>query len=156
MNILIRKKEIMPSRYSNQPGFNPSSPNMFEKLIAAGSYITFGFIGFLWLLVAIFTKNNLRPYLKYHIFQSIFISIAYFLLCQFLGLIMNILSIVPIVNQIIMQFTLYLNMPLILGFSLIQLVIYFVIFYLVVTCMQGQYSYLPWISDIIRANVKNS
>lgn len=142
----------MQNRYQTQSG----EPQMIEKLVAAGSYITFGFIGFLWLLLAIFTKNNLRPYLKYHVFQSIFISIAYFLLCQFMGLIMNIFSVIPIVNQIVMQFTLYLNMPLILSFSLIQIAIYAIILYLVVTSFQGQYSYIPWVSEIIKANVKNS
>lgn len=136
--------------YSVQP------PVMIEKIIAGLSYITFGFVGFLWLLLGIFTKNNLRPYLKYHIFQSIFISIAYFLVCQFLGLIMNILSLIPFVNQFVMQITLYLNMPLLFGFSIIQTGIYAVIFYLVLTSFQGQYSYIPWISDIIKANVRNS
>lgn len=133
-----------------------SQPLLIEKIIASLSYITFGFVGFLWLLLGIFTKNNLRPYLKYHIFQSIFISIAYFLISAFLGLIMNILSIIPFVNQLVLQFTFYLNAPIIFGFSLIQALVYAIIFYLVVTSFQGQYSYLPWISEIIKANVKNS
>ncbi|MFA7658262.1 MAG: hypothetical protein WCY19_02395 [Candidatus Gastranaerophilaceae bacterium] len=127
-----------------------------EKFIAVLSYVTFGFVGFLWLLLGIFTKNNLRPYLKYHIFQSIFISIAYFLLSALLGLVMNILSVIPLVNQLVLQFTFYLNAPILLGFSLIQALIYAVIIYLAVTSFQGQYSYLPWISEIIKANVKNS
>lgn len=131
-------------------------PLMIEKVIAALSYVTFGFVGFIWLLIGIFTKNTLRPYLKYHIFQAIFISIAYFLLCQFLGLVLNILSVIPFVNQVVMQITLYLNMPLLFGFSVIQAGIYAVIFYLVVTSFRGDYSYIPWISDIIKANVKNS
>lgn len=133
-----------------------SEPLLIEKIIASLSYITFGFVGFFWLLLGIFTKNNLRPYLKYHIFQSIFISIAYFLLSAFLGLIMNILSIIPLVNQLVLQFTFYLNAPLLLGFSLIQVVIYVIIIYLVVTSFQGKYSYLPWISEIIKTNIKNS
>lgn len=133
-----------------------SEPLLIEKIIAALSYITFGFVGFFWLLLGIFTKNNLRPYLKYHIFQSIFISIAYFLLSAFLGLIMNILSLIPFVNQLVLQFTFYLNAPLLLGFSLIQAVIYAVIAYLVITSFQGQFSYLPWISEIIKTNVRNS
>lgn len=140
----------MPRKYSQ------TEPLLIEKIIASLSYITFGFVGFIWLLIGIFTKNNLRPYLKYHIFQSIFLSIAYFLLCAFLGLIMNILSIIPLIGTIVMQFTFFLNAPLIFGFSLIQLVIYAIIFYLVFTSFQGQYSYLPWISEIIKANVKNS
>jgi len=136
------------------PKHSTSEPFLIEKIIAALSYITFGFVGFFWLLLGIFTKNSLRPFLKYHIFQSIFISIAYFLAGQLLGLIMNILSLVPIVNQLVLQFTFYLNAPLIFGFSLIQLVIYAIIFYLVATSIQGKYSYLPWISEIIQANVQ--
>lgn len=131
-------------------------PVMVERVIAALSYFTLGFVGFVWLLVGIFTKSNLKPFLKYHIFQSIFLSIAYFLLSALLGLVMNILSIIPYINQLVLQFTFYLNAPLLLGFSLIQVVVYVIIFYLMITCLQGQYSYLPWISDIIKANVKNS
>lgn len=144
------RRLTMENRYSQ------SQPAVIEKVIAALSYITFGFAGFLWLLLGIVTKNNLKPYLKYHIFQSIFISIAYFLAGALLGLLMNILSIIPIINQVVLQFTFYLNAPLLFGFSLIQTFVYAVIIYLVVTCFQGQYSYLPWISEIIKANVKNS
>lgn len=139
-----------------QRGYHSSEPLLIEKIIAALSYFTLGFVGFIWLLVGIFTKNNLRPFLKYHIFQSIFISIAYFLFGALLGLVMNILSVIPFVNQLVLQFTFYLNAPLFLGFSLIQVLVYSVIFYLMITCLQGQYSYLPWISEIIKANVKNS
>lgn len=130
-----------------------SEPLMIEKIIAAMSYITFGFVGFIWLLIGIFTKNTLRPFLKYHIFQAIFISIAYFLISAFLGLIMNILSIIPIINQFVLQFTFYLNAPLIFGFSVIQAIINLIIIYLAITSFQGKYSYLPWISEIINANV---
>lgn len=136
--------------------YQQSEPAAIERVIAALSYITFGFVGFIWLLIGIFTKNNLRPYLKYHIFQSIFLSIAYFLLGAFLGLIMNILSMIPLINELVLQFTFYLNAPIILGFSIIQTVVYAIILYLVVTCVQGQLSYLPWISEIIKANVRNS
>jgi hypothetical protein len=136
--------------------YQQNEPLMMEKIIASLSYITMGFVGFMWLLIGIFTKNNLRPYLKYHIFQSIFISIAYFLVSAFLGLIMNILSIIPLVNQLVLQFTFYLNAPILLGFSVIQAMIYAVIFYLVITSFQGKFSYLPWISEIIKANVQNS
>ena len=132
-----------------------NQPLLIEKIIASLSYITLGFVGFFWLLLGIFTKNNLRPYLKYHIFQSIFISIAYFLLGAFLGLIMNILSLIPVVNQLVLQLTFYLNAPLLFGFSLIQTMMYALIIYLIVTSFQGQLSYLPWISEIIKANVRD-
>jgi hypothetical protein len=139
-----------------QKRFSQTEPLLIEKIIAAMSYMTMGFVGFIWLLIGIFTKNNLRPYLKYHVFQSIFISIAYFLASALLGLILNILSIIPLVNQLVLQLTYYFNAPIIIGFSLIQLAVYAIIAYLVVTCLQGQLSYIPWISEIIKANVKNS
>lgn len=139
-----------------QKRFSQTQPLLIEKIIASLSYITMGLVGFIWLLIGLFTKNNLRPYLKYHVFQSIFISIAYFLASALLELIMNILSIIPLVNQLVLQITFYFNAPFIVGFSIIQLAVYAVIAYLVVTCLQGQYSYLPFISEIIEANVKNS
>lgn len=138
-----------------QKRFSQTEPLFLEKVIASLSYITMGLVGFIWLLIGIFTKNNLRPYLKYHVFQSIFISIAYFLASALLGLIMSILSVIPLVNQLVLQITFYFNAPIIVGFSLIQLAVYAVIAYLVVTCIQGQFSYLPFISEIIEANVKN-
>lgn len=139
-----------------QNRYQQGEPLLMEKVIVAFSYLTMGFVGFLWLLMGIFTKSNLKSFMKYHIFQSIFLSIAYFLASAFLGLIMNILSIIPVVNQIVLQVTFYLNAPIIVGFSLIQVLVYMVILYLVVTSMQGKYSYLPWISEIITANVGNS
>lgn len=138
-----------------QKRFSQAQPLLIEKVIASLSYITMGLVGFIWLLIGIFTKNNLRPYLKYHVFQSIFISIAYFLASALLGLIMSILSIIPLVNQLVLQVTFYFNAPFIVGFSVIQLAVYAVIAYLVVTCLQGKLSYLPFISEIIDANVKN-
>lgn len=135
--------------------YRQMQPLLMEKIIAALSYITFGFVGFMWMLLGIFTKNNIRPYLKYHIFQAIFLSIAYFLLSYFIGMIMSILSLIPFVNQLVLQMTFYLNAPFVFGFSIIQSLIYGVIIYLVATSFQGQLSYLPWVSDIIKANVRS-
>lgn len=134
---------------------NNQQPMTIEKVIAALSYLTMGFVGFIWLLIGFFTKNNLRPFLKYHIFQSIFISFAFFVFGWLLGLVMTILSIIPFVNQLVLQFTFYFNAPFIFGFSLIQVLLYSLIGYLMVTSFQGRFSYLPWISDIVKFNVKN-
>lgn len=126
----------------------------FERIIAAASYITFGTVGFIWLIFVFITKSNLSSYLRYHTFQSVFISIFYFIVSALLGLIMQILSIIPIINQISSRIYFWLNMPVILGFSIINAIIYIIILYLVLSCIQGRYSYLPWISDIINANLR--
>lgn len=128
-------------------------PFMIERIVAALSYITMGFAGFVWLIIGLFTKAYLRPFMQYHIFQSIFISIAYFLLCMVLGFLMNILSFIPFINRLVAQITFYLNAPLFGYYSLIQAVIYAVILYLAVTSFMGLYSRIPWISDIIDQNI---
>lgn len=133
-----------------------TEPFLIEKIIAALSYITLGTVGFLWLLVGIFTKSTLRPFLKYHIFQSIFISIAYFLLCKFLELLMSVLGMIPILNSILMQITYYLSAPFFFNFSAIDIFVNGVIIYLVVTTAQGKYSYLPWVSEIIKENIQGT
>lgn len=130
-----------------------AKPFMIERIVAALSYITMGFAGFIWLIIGLFTKANLRPFMQYHIFQSIFISIAYFLLCMMLGFLMNILSFIPFINRLVAQITFYLNAPLFGYYSLIQAVIYAVILYLAVTSFMGLYSRIPWISDIIDQNI---
>lgn len=135
-------------RYPHTP------PVLAEKIIAAASYITFGLVGFIWLLLGFFLKSSMKPYLKYHIFQSIFISFAYFVISAVIGFILGILSFIPLLNQLILQLTYYFNAPFFFTFSVIQIAVYAVILYLVVTCLQGQYSYIPWVSEIIEANVR--
>ncbi|MBQ6515904.1 hypothetical protein IJI31_01860 [bacterium] len=134
--------------------YQANEPRMIERIIAPLSYISMGLIGFVWLILATFSKyKGVRPFLRYHIFQSIFLSIAYFLLCKLLGLLLGILSLIPFVNVLVLRINFYLNMPLIFSYSAIQILCYTVIFYLVVTSFQGKYSYLPWVSNIIDANV---
>jgi len=134
--------------------YQVSKPRTIERIIAPLSYITMGLIGFIWLVLATFSKyGGVKPFLRYHIFQSIFLSIAYFLLCKILGFIVVILCMIPFVNVLVSRITLYLNMPLIFSYSAIQILCYTVIFYLAITSFQGKYSYLPWVSDIIDANV---
>lgn len=131
-----------------------AKPFMIERIVAALSYITMGFAGFIWLIIGLFTKANLRPFMQYHIFQSIFISIAYFLLCMILGFVMNILSFIPFINRLVAQITFFLNAPIFGYYSLIQAVLYGIIIYLAVTSFMGLYSRIPWISDIIDQNVR--
>ena len=43
--------------------------------------------------------------------------------------------------------------PIAFGYSLVNLVILFTMIYLVITTLQGRYSYIPWVSNIIDSNV---
>ena len=82
--------------------------------------------------------------------QSIFLSITFFLISQLAGLVYVILYKIPVINAI----PYLLNMPLIFGLSLIQAFTTTIILYLAITSAMGLYSYLPWISDIIKGNAR--
>lgn len=124
-------------------------PFLIERIVASLSYLTMGMVGFIWLIIGLFTGVRLKSFLRYHIFQSIFLSIAFVVVSMFLGWISNFLSIIPLINKLVAQITFLLNMPLLFGYSLIQAVIYVFLIYLAATSFIGKYSYIPWVSDII-------
>lgn len=133
---------------------NDAKPFLIERIVAAFSYFTMGFVGFVWLIIGLFTKARLTTFLQYHIFQSIFISIGYVLITMLLGFILNFLSIIPVLNVIAAQIAFWLNSPFIMSFSILQLLIYILLFYLAITSFLGKYSYIPFVSEIINQNVR--
>lgn len=124
-----------------------------ERIIASTSYLTMGLVGFIWIIIGLFSKARLKHFLQYHIFQSIFISLLFVVLSYILTWIANLLGLIPFINKLVAQVAFLLNMPLILGYSLIQTVVYSLLFYLAITSFMGRYSYIPWISDVINQNV---
>ncbi|MCI1273780.1 MAG: hypothetical protein LKG27_05025 [Clostridiaceae bacterium] len=126
---------------------------MIEKIVSCLTYPTMGMVGFIWLLLGLFTKARLKPFVQFHICQSIFISIGFVLLSWVVSFLSNILSFIPLINTLVAQVTFYLNMPLLFGFSLIQVCIYGVLTYLGIAAFLGKYSYFPYVSEIIDANI---
>ena len=130
-----------------------NTPYLIERLVAALSYLTMGMVGFVWLIIGLFTKASLKPFLKYHIFQSIFISLGFAVISIFVGWVSNILSFIPFINKLVAQINFLLNMPLIFDYSLLQTLIYAFLIYLAGTSFIGKYSYIPYVSDIIDQKV---
>lgn len=127
-----------------------NKPYAIERLLSAGTYLTAGLVGFIWLIIAALIRKQVRPFLMYHIMQSIFLSIAFFLISQLASLVYVILYRIPVINAI----PYLLNMPLIGRLSVIQAFTTTIILYLAITSAMGLYSYLPWISDIIKGNTR--
>ena len=121
-----------------------------ERLLSAGTYLTAGGVGFVWLIVAAFMRKHVTPFLMYHILQSIFISICFFLLSILGQMLYVILYRIPIINAI----PYFLNMPIpcIFSLSVIQVITSTIILYLAITSAMGYYSYIPWVSDVIKGN----
>lgn len=129
------------------------TPYLIERIVAALSYLTMGMVGFVWLIIGLFTNARLKPFLQYHIFQSIFISLGFAVLSILVGWISNLLSVIPFINKVVAQINFLLNMPLIFDYSLLQTAIYAFLAYLAITSFMGRFSYIPWISDIIDQNI---
>lgn len=121
-----------------------------ERLISALTYLTTGGAGFIWLLIAAIMKKHVTPFLMYHILQSIFISIAYFLIATFAKLIYIILYKIPLINAI--PYFINMPVPFLFGLSILQVFTTSVILYLAITAGMGLYSYIPYVSDIINQN----
>ena len=126
-----------------------NKPYPIERILSAASYMTAGLVGFVWWIIAILTKKTVRPFLIYHIMQSIFISMLFFLLSILGQFIFVILYRIPLINVI----PYLINMPLpLFGLSIIQVITTTIILYLAITSFMGHYSYIPWVSDIIKGN----
>ena len=124
-----------------------------EKIVAVLSYI-FPLIGFIFIVIAALAKKDMRPFLKYHIFQSIFIAFALWVIFSGLGFLFYLLSYIPIINTIVSMLTFFLNTQLFLGFSIITILYFLFILYLIIGALRGSDSYVPWVSDIIKTNLR--
>ena len=121
-----------------------------ERILSFSTYLTAGGVGCVWLIIAALLKKRVTKFLMYHIFQSIFISILFFLIYNLLGFVSIILYKIPVINVI--PYLLNLPISFLFNLSIIQACTTSIILYLAITSGLGYYSYLPWVSNIIKAN----
>ena len=127
-----------------------NKPYPIERILSAATYLTAGGVGFVWLIIAAFMRKHITQFLMYHILQSIFLSILFFLVSILGELVYMILYRIPLINAI--PYLINMPLPFLFGLSVIQGITTFIILYLAVTSAMGYYSYIPWVSDIIRQN----
>ena len=94
-------------------------------------------------------KKDVSMFLKYHIVQAVFLFFGLFAIQLLLGLLMQIFNVIPFLNVAARQAYYLFNMPVFMNYSVIQLFIYTLQLYLVITALMGLYSFIPKISDII-------
>ena len=133
------------------PRYN--SPSLFEKLVASASYI-FPRVGFVFVIITALLKKDMKAFLKYHIFQSIFIAFTLWIVVSGLGFLMKFVSYIPGVKNVVGIITFFLNTPLFYGFSIITFLYFLFVIYLIIGVLRGSDSYVPWISDVIKTNLR--
>ncbi len=129
-----------------------------ERIIAVLSYYTFGLTGLLYLIIAAIKKQGLRPFLRYHVLMSIFISILIYVVSMVLIFLIDILGFFPFIRAIVFSISLIFQSVLFsigeLHFSIVTLIVSGLLTYLAIGALFGKYTYLPWISNIINYNLR--
>ena len=126
------------------------TPYPIERILSAATYMTAGGVGFVWLIIAAFLRKRVTTFLMYHIMQSIFLSILYFLVSILGNLVFIILYKIPFINAI--PYLINMPLPFLFNLSIVQTFTTTILLYLAISSGMGYYSYLPWVSDIIKGN----
>jgi len=133
---------------------NTYKPYMIERIVSGLTYPTTGLVGFVWLILGYITKSAPTKFTLYHCYLSIFLSLGYVLCNLLFWWVYELLTKIPYVNIAIVKLVYPFNMPILYGYSIMQIFIYGILVYLCITAFAGKYSYLPWFSNIIKQIVK--
>lgn len=127
---------------------------LIERIISTFSYVTSGMVGFVWLIAVNLQKKSLSSFAKYHIYQSIFISILLYVINILLNIIVSVAQIIPFIGVLVTNIVYYLvQYPIIFKYSLVHSTLIITYFYLAYNALLGKYSRLPVISDMVRQMV---
>lgn len=125
-----------------------------DRIISVISYVTAGWVGLIYMVILYFVRKPASLFLRYNIFQSIFISFFYFLLCMIFGFISNILLQIPLINALVSWFILLFNRPVIFEYSAIQAFVMGLFIYMSVVALWGKMPRVYWVSKIIDKSVR--
>lgn len=125
-----------------------------DRIISVISYVTAGWVGLIYMVILYFMKKPSSLFLRYNVFQSIFISFFYFLLCMIFGFISNILLQIPLINALVSWFILLFNRPVIFEYSAIQSFVMGLFIYMSVMALMGKFPRVYWVSRIIDKSVR--
>ena len=131
------------------------SPSLTDRLLAVLTYITAGMVGVVWLIVCAVRGAFPERFLMFHIMQSVFLSLCYFIVNFIFWHVVEFLSIIPFINGLTRQLIFLFNSPFLAGYSIMQCLIYGTVVYLVVFSAVGLYAYIPWISKVIMSNFRD-
>lgn len=125
-----------------------------DRIISVISYVTAGWVGLIYMVILYFMNKPASLFLRYNIFQSIFISFFYFLFCMIFGFISNILLQIPLINALVSWFILLFNRPIIFEYSAIQSFVMGLFIYMTVMALMGKFPRVYWVSKIIDKSVR--
>ncbi len=124
-----------------------------ERLVSAITYFTMGCGGVLYCIYAYFRKKKITSFLRYNIFQSIFLSLLYFCIAMAIGLVMTFLSYIPGIKYLVAQISFWLNKAFIGEYSFLQIIVFGIVLYASFISLLGRIPRIYWVSKIIDQQV---
>lgn len=125
--------------------FEPSIP---DRIISALSYLTAGWGGLIYLVILYFARKHSSGFLRFNIFQSIFISFAVFVIGMLYNLFFEVLTHIPFVQVAVSWIDLILNKPTFGAYSLLQGIILLYLCYVVIFSLAGKFPIIWKISRL--------
>lgn len=126
-----------------------NSAGIFDRAVSVLTYLTAGWGGIIISVIMYFRRKMPSHFLRFNIFQSIFISLLYFILAAGLGLISKFLSYIPFINYFVSQISFIFNRPVFYDYSIIQIFVAGLVLYTVLISALGKYPRIFWVSKII-------
>lgn len=120
-----------------------------DRLIAAASNITGGFVGIIWMIFSAIAKKPISKFLLFYIYQSAFLALTLYILNLLLVMIHNILIMVPYVNILVAITERIFFSPIYFNWSVTGILILIVYVYMTVFALAGRIAYIPWVSRVI-------
>lgn len=130
------------------------SVGIVDRLVSFLSYITAGWFGMIYCIVLFIGKKMPSRFVRYNVFQSIFISLLFFVLSFGMGLILKFLSYIPFLNYLVASITFQFNRPVFFNYSLIQTFMIGLTVYMAIVAILGKRPRVYWVSNIIDNAVK--
>ena len=133
-------------------------PNMPERILSALAYLTCGFVGIILIIVTVFIKVSLKPFVKFNCYQAIllgfifaFVQYTYTLIDSLLQL----LEIIPFLGKFlysVFAFFVYYLMafPVLFGLPLLSSIVILILLYLIIMTLLGKSPVIPYLSNIIQ------
>lgn len=125
-----------------------SDVDMLDRVVSSLSYLTAGWGGLIWMVILYFGHKYPSRFLRFNVYQSIFISFSVFVVSMVYNLLLSILTHIPFIQIIASFIDLVLNRPLLGAYSLLQAIVLFYMCYVVIFSLMGRYPLIYKISDL--------
>ena len=130
---------------------NTSYASMPERIFSGLSCLTYGLVGFVWIIISHIRNRSLSSFARFHIFQSIFVFISIYVASIIFNILFGFVQIMPFIGSFFVDLKYFLTgYPLIFGMSMTSFLVQGLAIYMAVFAFRGKYAELPWFSDTVR------